>query len=205
VYEAVIDELGAAQPDALQDAPGKVHRTVQAALVAVLASRGVAGLTSGEQAAIINDVDAVLRPGPGSGPSWAARVRPPGGPVVATLGMRVRTHVENVVAACGLASHLDIDEQPTHMPSLAEEGMLRLGYQAIRHACKQAGASNLWVTVHPHGPTVIRVEDDGTGPVNKHGHGYRWRALNSIATQHNVYLAIAARNTRGTIIEITAA
>jgi nitrate/nitrite-specific signal transduction histidine kinase len=83
--------------------------------------------------------------------------------------------------------------------------MLRLGYEAITHACGHAGANTLWVNVQVSGPVVLRVEDDGTGPVCKRAGSYRWRTLTDIAAQHDVYLAIEPRAPRGTIMEITAA
>ena len=104
----------------------------------------------------------------------------------------------------GASSHFDIDDKPAGLTSRREEGMLRLGFQAITEACKHAGAQNLWVDVHVTGSAVIRVEDDGTGPVTKRRNSYRWRTLTRIATQHDVYLAIQPRATRGTMIEITA-
>ena len=95
----------------------------------------------------------------------------------------------------------------TSRPRLASrctQGMLRVGYEAIAHACKHAGADNLWLTVRVAGPVVIRVEDDGTAPLCKRQDSYQWRTLNDIATQNNLYLAIGPRDHGGTIIEITA-
>ena len=121
------------------------------------------------------------------------------------MGMWLRAYAENAAHTWGLSSHLDIDDQPSRLTRRYEQGMLRLGCQAITHACKHAGAHNLWVDVRVTGPAVIRVEDDGTGPVTKRRNSYRWRTLTDIATRHDLYLAIEPRATGGTIIEITAA
>ena len=121
------------------------------------------------------------------------------------MGVRLRAYAENVARTWGLSSHLDIEDQPVRLSHRREEGLLRLGYQAITHACKHAGARNLWVSLRVSGFAVIRIEDDGTGPVSKRRNSYRWRSLTDIATQHDVYLAIQPRPQQGTIIEITAA
>lgn len=210
VHETVIGELGSGL-DELRDAYVAADRAVHTALEAVLA-RQHATLNAANRAAITRDVlDAILRHGSAS-LYWAlSRPTSQGEPTelgvapLDTLGRRLRAYAENAAVTWGLSSHLDIDDQPARLTRRCEQGMLRLGCQAITHACKHAGAHNLWVNLRLTGTAVIRVEDDGTGPVSKRRDSYRWRTLTDIATQQDVYFAIQPRATRGTIIEITAA
>ena len=123
---------------------------------------------------------------------------------VATLGTRLRAHAEQTARTCGLNTHFDVDDQPAPAAARCTQGMLRVGYEAIAHVCKHAGADNLWLTVRVAGPVVVRVEDDGTAPLCKRQDSYQWRTLKDIATQNNLYLAIGPRDHGGTIIEITA-
>jgi pilus assembly protein CpaE len=211
VHESVIDELGS-HLDELRDAYVAVDRAVHSAFDAVLA-REQGTVSAADRAAITRDVlDAILRYGSARGLSWVP-VRPlsQGDPPQlgqaphGTVGVRLRAYAENAALTWGLSSHLDIEDQPVRLSHRREEGLLRLGYQAITHACKHAGAHNLWVSLRVSGLTALRIEDDGTGPVSKRRNSYRWRSLTDIATQHDVYLAIQPRPPQGTIIEITAA
>ena len=212
VYETVMDELGPAALDELRDAFVDVDRAIHTALAAVLA-RGQATLDSGDAAAIIRDVlDAILRYGSApvshlgspSHPTAQHNPKRPSDEPLETLGARLRAHAEAAASTWGLRSHLNIDDRPARLATRREEGMLRLGYEAITHACKHANA-NLWIDVVVTRSAVVRVEDDGTGPVSKRRNSYRWRTLSSIATQHDPYLAIEPRAPRGTTIETTAA
>jgi signal transduction histidine kinase len=213
VYETAMDELGPAALDELRDAFVEVDRAIHTALAAVLA-HGQATLDSVDAAAITRDVmDAILRYGSapashmGTPSTTTAQHNPerPSDEPLDTLGARLRAHAEAAASTWGLRSHLNIDDRPVQLAPRREEGMLRLGYEAITHACKHAGATNLWIDVLVTGLAVVRVENDGTGPVSKRRNSYRWRTLSSIATQHDLYLAIEPRAPRGTTIEITAA
>jgi pilus assembly protein CpaE len=213
VYQTVMDELGPAALDQLCDAFVEVDRAIHTALAAVLA-HGQATLDSADAAAITRDVmDAILRYGSApashlSTPSHQTAQHNPERPSdepLETLGARLRAHAEAAASTWGLRRHLNIDDRPAQLAPRREEGMLRLGYEAITYACKHAGATNLWLDVLVTGLAVVRVENDGTGPVSKRRNSYRWRTLSSIANQHDLYLAIEPRAPRGTTIEITAA
>ena len=121
------------------------------------------------------------------------------------LGERLAAHAQHAAAVRGVTAHLAIHGEPAESISpVAQEGLLRLGFDAITLACKHTGAHNLWVEIHG-APVRIRIEDDGTGPVAKREVSRRLRALAEAADRIGAYLTVGRRDGQGTVIEITAA